>query len=152
MEALKQRPGKHVKIYLYDKVMEQVAVMLDTKGPEIRTGYLVDGKAVTIEKDSIVEITTDYTVRLFPTNSNSQIKGDSTHLACTYKDLPTSVSEGQLIYVSDGDLTFQVVEIGDIWIRCRAMNTATIGETKNMNIPGAIITLPTLTESVFLNL
>ena len=37
--------------------------MLDTKGPEIRTGYLVDGKAVTIEKDSIVEITTDYSVQ-----------------------------------------------------------------------------------------
>ena len=36
--------------------------MLDTKGPEIRTGYLVDGKAVTIEKDSLVEITTDYSV------------------------------------------------------------------------------------------
>ena len=40
----------------------QVAVMLDTKGPEIRTGYLVDGKSITIEKDSIVEITTDYSV------------------------------------------------------------------------------------------
>ena len=36
--------------------------MLDTKGPEIRTGYLVDGKNITIEKDSIVEITTDYSV------------------------------------------------------------------------------------------
>lgn len=33
-------------------------------------------------------------------------------------------------------------------IRCKALNTATIGQTKNMNIPGAIITLPTLTESV----
>ena len=54
----------------------------------------------------------------------------------------------QLIYVSDGDLTFRVTEIGDTWIRCKALNTATIGETKNMNIPGAIITLPTLTESV----
>lgn len=36
-------------------------------------------------------------------------------------------------------------------IKCRALNTATIGETKNMNIPGAIITLPTLTESVRMN-
>ena len=36
--------------------------MLDTKGPEIRTGFLVDGKSVTVEKDSIVEITTDYSV------------------------------------------------------------------------------------------
>lgn len=34
------------------------------------------------------------------------------------------------------------------WVRCKALNTATIGQTKNMNIPGAIITLPTLTESV----
>lgn len=58
------------------------------------------------------------------------------------------MKKDQLIYVSDGDLTFQVIEVGDIWIRCRALNTATIGETKNMNIPGAIITLPTLTESV----
>ena len=32
----------------------QVAVMLDTKGPEIRTGFLVDGKNVTVEKDSIL--------------------------------------------------------------------------------------------------
>ena len=40
----------------------QVAVMLDTKGPEIRTGFLVEGKNVTVEKDSIVEITTDYSV------------------------------------------------------------------------------------------
>ena len=41
----------------------EIAALLDTKGPEIRTGYLVDGKNVTIEKDSIVEITTDYTVK-----------------------------------------------------------------------------------------
>ena len=43
----------------------QVAVMLDTKAPDIRTGFLVDGKNITIEKDSIVEITTDYTVIAF---------------------------------------------------------------------------------------
>lgn len=123
--------------------------MLDTKGPEIRTGFLVDGRNVTVEKDSIVEITTDYSVRI-SISFHFKIKGDATHLSCSYKDLPTSVKLGQLIYVSDGDLTFQVTEIGDAWIRCRALNTATIGETKNMNIPGAIITLPTLTESVLL--
>lgn len=61
MEALKQRPGKHV-FFCCSNLMNQVAVMLDTKGPEIRTGYLVDGKNITIEKDSIVEITTDYSV------------------------------------------------------------------------------------------
>ena len=42
----------------------------------------------------------------------SQIKGDCHRISCSYKDLPTSVKLNQLIYVSDGDLTFQVVEIG----------------------------------------
>ncbi|KAK8792909.1 hypothetical protein WA158_005073 [Blastocystis sp. Blastoise] len=121
--ALQKRPGKHV------------AVMLDDKGPEIRTGYLVDGKPVNIIKDSIVEITTDYS-----------LKGDATHLSCTYMDLPTSVKVGQKIFVADGDLTFIVTEIGEISIKCKAMNSATIGETKNMNLPGVIVTLPTLTE------
>ena len=44
-----------------------------------------------------------------------QIKGDCHRISCSYKDLPTSVKLGQLIYVSDGDLTFQVVEIGTEW-------------------------------------
>lgn len=43
--------------------------MLDDKGPEIRTGYLVDGKAVDIVKDSIVNITTDYSVCLISSSS-----------------------------------------------------------------------------------
>ena len=64
-EALKQRPGK------------TCAFMLDTKGPEIRTGKLQNGKAIEFVKDQELEITTDY----------SHI-GDNRKIACSYSQLP----------------------------------------------------------------
>ncbi len=50
-QAVAERPGSHV------------AIMLDTKGPEIRTGFLVDHKPVHLTRGQLLEITTDYTVR-----------------------------------------------------------------------------------------
>ena len=67
-EALKIRP---------DKVC---AIMLDTKGPEIRTGNNKDGKNIKLVMGQSLEILTDYT-----------IEGDSTKIACSYKSLPESV-------------------------------------------------------------
>ena len=63
-EALASRPGK------------SVAVMLDTKGPEIRTGLLVDDKPVELVKDSIIKVTTDY-----------EFRGTADCIACSYKAL-----------------------------------------------------------------
>jgi len=67
-KALASRPGKNV------------AVMLDTKGPEIRTGLLEDGKAIELIKDSIIKVTTDYTFR-----------GNANAISCSYASLCTSV-------------------------------------------------------------
>jgi len=61
-----------------------VGVLLDTKGPEIRTGFFPDGvKSIKLDAGSIVELTTDY-----------DFKGDSTKFACSYPDLPNSVKVG----------------------------------------------------------
>ncbi|CAI5723311.1 unnamed protein product [Peronospora destructor] len=121
--ALTKRPNKNV------------AIMLDTKGPEIRTGFLANKDKVTIEKDSLIELTTDY-----------EFLGDETKLACSYSQLPESVQVGGSVLVADGLLVLTVTEINDTNIIVRANNTVTIGERKNMNLPGCKVMLPTLTE------
>lgn len=121
-EALKRRP---------DTVC---AVMLDTKGPEIRTGMVKDGK-VSFVKDQTLEITTDY-----------EHIGDSSKIACSYEALPTTVNVGSLIYIADGSLTVEVTEILEDGVKVVCKNAATLGNKKNMNLPGAIVDLPTLTE------
>ena len=82
-----------------------IAVMLDTKGPEIRTGFLEDGKAVTLEAKSLVEITTDYS-----------FKGNSKKIACSYASLPTSVEVVSTIPAADGSLVMKVVELRELSI------------------------------------
>ena len=112
-----------------------IAVMLDTKGPEIRTGFLEDGKAVTLEAKSLVEITTDYS-----------FKGNSKKIACSYASLPTSVEVGSTILVADGSLVMKVVELRELSIVVEMQNTGTLSERKNMNLPGVIVDLPTITD------
>jgi pyruvate kinase len=111
--------------------------MLDTKGPEIRTGFYeasYKGK-VTLVKGNTIEIGTDY-----------DRKGGTDYLACSYKSLSTTVSVGSKILVADGAVSFEVLEIRAESVIALILNTATIGERKNMNLPGAIVDLPTLTD------
>ena len=90
-EALKQRPDKHC------------AIMLDTKGPEIRTGLLVDHAPIELVAGQDLEITTDYT-----------IEGDATRISCSYRALPETVQVGSIIYIADGSLTCEVTEILEV--------------------------------------
>jgi pyruvate kinase len=122
-EALKQRPDKHV------------AVMLDTKGPEIRTGLLRDSKPIELVANQTLKIVTDYA-----------IEGDTTKIACSYKSLPTTVSVGSTIFIADGSLTCEVESVHDDHVVVKCLNGVKLGEKKNMNLPGAIVDLPTLTE------
>ena len=123
-EALKQRPGNHCSI------------MLDTKGPEIRTGPKnVNDDKVEYVKDSIITITTDY-----------EVENTSDVLACSYKSLPTSVQVGSKILAADGSLTLEVTELLDAGVKAKCLNTASVGPRKNMNLPGCIVDLPTLTD------
>mmetsp|Transcript_82 Transcript_82/g.184 ORF Transcript_82/g.184 Transcript_82/m.184 type:complete len:566 (-) Transcript_82:92-1789(-) len=111
-------------------------VLLDTKGPEIRTGFLKDGAAVMLKQGSEVTLTTDYTVH-----------GDSTTIAVSYPSLAKDVGPGSKILCADGSITLTVlscdVEAGTLRARCE--NDAKLGERKNMNLPGVIVDLPTIT-------
>ena len=113
------------------------AVMLDTKGPEIRTGFLKNGEPVKLEAGKDVTLTTDYSY-----------KGDSKMIAISYKQLPRDVVPGSQILIADGSIVLVVLscDIAGGKVKCKCQNTATLGERKNANLPGVNVDLPTLTE------
>jgi pyruvate kinase len=121
-EAVRQRPGSHV------------AIMLDTKGPEIRTGLLKEHKPITLVEGQDLVISTDYS-----------LEGDASTISCSYKSLPSSVKPGSMVLAADGTLMMEVKECRADSVLVRVMNDVTIGEKKNMNLPGVVVDLPTIT-------
>ncbi|XP_020590335.1 pyruvate kinase, cytosolic isozyme-like [Phalaenopsis equestris] len=113
------------------------AVMLDTKGPEIRTGFLKDGKPIRLEKDQEITITTDYS-----------IKGDQKLISMSYKKMVQDVKPESVILCSDGTISLKVIscDAENGLVHCRCENDAVLGEKKNVNLPGVAVDLPTLTE------
>ncbi|PUZ41294.1 hypothetical protein GQ55_9G492200 [Panicum hallii var. hallii] len=113
------------------------AVMLDTKGPEIRTGFLKDGKPVKLTQSKEITITTDYS-----------IKGDENMISMSYQRIAVDLKPGSTILCADGTITLTVLSCDPAQglVRCRCENSALLGERKNVNLPGVIVDLPTLTE------
>lgn len=113
------------------------AVLLDTKGPEIRTGQLALGKPIKLVRNQELWITTDY-FHL----------GDNKMIAMSYPKLATDVEPGNEILCSDGTITLTVLECHPDkgMVLCRCENTAMLGEKKNVNLPGIVVDLPTITQ------
>ena len=113
------------------------AVLLDTKGPEIRTGELVDGKPVTYQEGSTVKVTSNYAT-----------KGDQGTIAISYAKFARVVRPGNIILVADGSLMLRVTDVNSDqgYAKAICLNTATIGERKNCNLPGVNVDLPILTK------
>jgi len=111
--------------------------MLDTKGPEIRTGMLENGKPVQLTSGQEVTITTDYSTA-----------GNSGLIAMSYKKLAHDVKPGSSILCADGSIVLEVISTDPAagTVRARCKNTAMLGERKNVNLPGVVVDLPTLTE------
>ena len=107
------------------------------QGPEIRTGFLKDGKPIQLKEGEEIAITTDYS-----------IKGDQEMISMSYKKLPVDLKPGNVILCADGTITFTVLSCDPAagTVRCRCENTAILGERKNVNLPGVVVDLPTLTE------
>ena len=113
------------------------AVLLDTKGPEIRSGTLVDGEPVRLSRGSRIELTTDYAH-----------VGTNTKIAISYEHLARDVKQGDTILMSDGNVMLEVLETDPTngTVACECLNDATLGERKNCNLPGVKVDLPTMTE------
>lgn len=113
---------------------KKVAVLLDTKGPEIRTMNLADGD-VLLEAGQTFTLTTDQSV-----------VGDKTKVAVTYADFAKDLSVGNTVLLDDGLVELTVTEISGNDVICEVQNTGELGNKKGVNLPGVSVNLPALSE------
>lgn len=119
---------------LREELHTNTAMLLDTKGPEIRTGKLKGGKKVTLEAGASFTLTTE------------EIEGDASKVSITYKGLPEDVDRGSTILIDDGLIGLKVVSRTDKEIRCEVVNGGELGEKKGVNVPNVAVRLPAITE------
>lgn len=110
-----------------------VAILLDTKGPEIRTGKM---------KEEPIELVAEE----FLTLTTEEILGDKDRISVTYKELPQDVKVGDTILIDDGLIGLTVVDVEGTEVRTRIVNGGPIKSKKGVNIPSVKISLPGITE------
>lgn len=112
----------------------EIAALLDTKGPEIRTGELEDHKKVMIEAGNEIVLTIDECV------------GNASRVYINYSGLNEDVQEGSTILIDDGLIGLKVQRVEGADIHCLITNGGELGEKKGVNVPNVSIRLPGLTE------
>ncbi len=116
-----------------DEIGLPVGIMLDTKGPEIRTKTYKNGKIEITEGQQFTLTTRD-------------VEGDNTIVSITYAGLPNDVKIGTRILIDDGLVAFDVVDIQDTDIICKALNGGPLSDRKSINVPGITLHMPYLSE------
>ncbi len=110
-----------------------VAMLLDTKGPEIRIGKFATGEAILKEGDTFTLL-------------NEDVDGDNTKVSVTYKNLYNEVTPGTRILINDGLIEVIVEKIDGKDVVCKVQNGGRLTNKKSINIPNSKIQLPSMTE------
>ncbi len=118
-----------------EKLHKPVALLLDTKGPEIRTGKLESG-------DQKVELQEGDTF----TFVCEEIIGNHTRASVSYENLYQDVTPGATILVDDGAIEFEVKEVKGKEIICKILNNGKLGSRKTINVPGLKLNFPALSQ------
>lgn len=114
---------------------KEVAILLDTKGPEIRTMKLEGGKDVSLTAGQEFTFTTDQSVI-----------GNANRAAVTYPGFAHDLRVGNMILVDDGLLEMEVTGVTDEEVVCKVLNNGDLGENKGVNLPSVSVSLPALAE------
>lgn len=110
-----------------------VALLLDTKGPEIRIKEFKEGK-VTLEEGQTFTLHTD------------DVEGDQNQVSITYENLPHDVRKGTKILIDDGLIELEAVKITDTSIECIVKNGGVISNKKGVNVPNVSLSMPYMSE------
>ena len=116
-----------------DEMKVPAAIMLDTKGPEIRVGNFKNG-AVTLKSGDTFTFTTRET------------EGNEKEVGISYKELPAQLSPGNEILVDDGKVLLRVTAVTDTDITCEVVTGGVISNHKGVNIPNVHLDFPHLSE------
>ncbi|MBQ3586632.1 MAG: pyruvate kinase [Synergistaceae bacterium] len=116
-------------------VKKPIAALLDTKGPEIRTGHMQNGEIQLVQGAKVVISSCD-----------ESFEGTAEKFWVNYKLLAQEVKPGQNIYIDDGALNLEVEKVEGDDVTCKVIVGGPLRNTKGINLPGADITLPALSE------
>lgn len=113
-------------------VSERIAILVDTKGPEVRTLSMED---MTVNEGETIYVT----------GNREKLDRDNT-IGVSYQEFVTDIQVGQKILIDDGDIAIDVIEKEDDYLVCRIMNSGTLKGRKSVNTPGASLNLPALND------
>ncbi len=119
---------------LEKEIKRPLGTIIDTKGPEIRTGMLKDHLPVVLESGGIITLT-----------SGNVEHGDNKRVGISHPSLPSEVKPGQSLFIDDGTLHLTVEKVSGKDMICRVIVGGKLGERKGVSLPGAKTSLPILT-------
>lgn len=116
-------------------VSNRIGILMDTKGPEVRTTPTENNVSIPFVTGDLVKISGD------PNGVTTH-----EHIYVSYPCFVHDLSVGSTILIDDGDLELKVIEKHEDYLLCEAQNEATMGNRKSVNVPGVRINLPSLTD------
>ena len=126
---------KRVEIFkqIRDELDIPIALMLDTRGPEIRIKQFKNGEEQ-LQEGQMFTLTT------------REVEGTSEIVSVTYKGLPDDIMRGNTLLIDDGLIELVVVDIADTDIKCEVKNGGKVSNHKGVNIPGVSVKMPYVSE------
>jgi pyruvate kinase len=125
-----------------------IALLMDTKGPEIRTGLVKDGKSIVIEAGEKVDvIASGDAEKLYgPDGAFTLKEGGAARITVSYQLLADDIRDGARILIADGILSLEFIKLEGRVMRCRVETGGELGSRKNVNVLGVRTRLPAMSE------
>ena len=116
------------------QVSQRIAILIDTKGPEVRT---------TVAENDAIELKAGNRVKVV---GNANLISTKDCIAVSYPFFVRDLNIGDDVLFDDGEIDLKVVDKDEIFLTCEVQNDGTLGSRKSVNVPGVRINLPSLTE------
>lgn len=116
-------------------VSKTIGIMMDTKGPEIRTTATESGEKISVKTGDKLKVIGDINVKSTPNQ-----------ISVSYPSIVKDVPVGGILLIDDGETALKVIDKTNDFLSCEVQNDGTIGSRKSVNIPGVSVNLPSITE------